>query len=214
MDVLYEECAVNKKAVRDEKIYKVMNIGFYICTFIAIVALFNTINNIPLGSKPSNLTPEQIQAYEYAQTMFFLGLGLLFSFGSGAFLLFLLKRRININYDYTFVSGELRIVKVFNVNRRKLLARIQPEEILQVGDTDSESYMRLLSNTMNKQVFCTPNIEPMEGKFFMYVHANTVMGKKLYVLECREELLVNILKFVKRGTLEHDYVMQEKKQRN
>ena len=47
----------------------------------------------------------------------------------------------------------------------------------------------------------------------MYVHANDPLGKKLYVLECREELLVNILKFVKRSTLEHDYVAQEKKQK-
>ena len=95
----------------------------------------------------------------------------------------MIKRRININYDYTFVSGELRIVKVFNVNRRKLLARIQPEEMLQVGDTDSESYARLLANTMNKQVFCTPNVEPANGKFFMYVHANEVTGKKLYFVK-------------------------------
>ena len=38
-------------------------------------------------------------------------------------------------------------------------------------------------------------------------------GKKLFVLECREELLMHIMKFAKRGTLESDYVMQEKKQK-
>lgn len=36
----------------------------------------------------------------------------------------------------------------------------------------------------------------------------------MYILECREELLINILKFVKRGILESDYVMQEKKHRS
>ena len=213
MDILYEECAVNQKAIRDEKIYKIMNIGFYICLFVTVVALFGTINNIPISST-AGLTPEQLQVYGYVKAIFSLNICLLIFFGTGAIMLFIMKRRVNISYDYTFVSGELRIVKVFNVNRRKLVARIQPDEMLQLGDIDNESYRRLVSNTMNKEVFCTPNVEPSKGKFFMYVHANDPLGKKLYVLECREEMLVNILKFVKRGTLEPDYVMQEKKQRN
>ena len=212
MDVLYEECAVNQKAARDEKIYKVMNVLFYLCLFVSAIALFMTIMNIPLGSG-EGATGEELQAYQYLIGLFSMSLFVTLFFGTASVMLFFIKRRININYDYTFVSGEIRIVKVFNVNRRKLLAKIQPEDILQVGDTDSESYTRLLANTMNKQVFCTPNVEPTKGKFFMYVHVNEGTMKKLYVLECREELLVNILKFVKRGTLEPDYVMQEKKQR-
>lgn len=45
----------------------------------------------------------------------------------------------------------------------------------------------------------------------MYILTAGNAGKRLYILECREELLINILKFVKRGTLESDYVAQEKK---
>ena len=134
-------------------------------------------------------------------------------FGSVAVTLYLFKRRININFDYVFVSGELRIVKVFNVNRRKLVTRLQQDNILQLGDVENESYSRLLGDPTNKLVVCTANDEPTKGKFFMYVHASEPIGKRLYVLECREELLVNILHFVKRGTLEPDYVMQEKKQK-
>ena len=127
--------------------------------------------------------------------------------------MYLLKRRLNISYDYIFVSGELRIVKVFNINKRKLISRIQAENILQLGDLDNESFNRLSSNPANKQVICTPNFASANGKFFMYAHVNEPTGNKLYVLECREELLVNILHFVKRGTLEPDYVSQEKKQK-
>ena len=47
-------------------------------------------------------------------------------------------------------------------------------------------------------------------KFFMYVCAQ-YNGKKLFVLECREELLMHMMKFVKRTVLDHDYVPQEKK---
>ena len=211
MDILYEECAVNQKAARDEKLYKFMNVGFYISLIISIVSFLSALMNMPLGGG-EGLTGEALTAYEYAKALFSISLFFFFPFASGALALYLLKRRVNISYDYTFVSGELRIVKVFNVNRRKLVTKIQPEEILQLGDLDNESYGRLASNTMNKQVICTPNVDPMPGKFFMYAHVADPTGKKIYVLECREELLVNILKFVKRGTLEPDYVMQEKKQ--
>ena len=44
----------------------------------------------------------------------------------------------------------------------------------------------------------------------MYILINND-GKKLYVLECRELLLVEMLKFMKRTVLESDYVSQEKK---
>jgi hypothetical protein len=212
LDILYEECAVNQKATRDEKLYKIMNIGFYISLIVSIISFLSALMNMPLGAT-EGLTGDALTAYEYAKALFALSLFIFFPFSSLAIVLFLFKRRVNISYDYTFVSGELRIVKVFNVNRRKLVTKIQPEDILQLGDLENETYARLSANTMNKQVICTPNDEPMKGKFFMYAHVTEPAGNKLYVLECREELLVNILKFVKRGTLETDYVMQEKKQK-
>ena len=123
-----------------------------------------------------------------------------------------MKLRYNVSYDYCFVSGELRISKVFSFTKRKLLARLECSEMLQVGDIENSSYERLRSDPMTKEVVCTPNIEAADGKFFMYILINND-GKKLYVLECRENLLMNIMKFAKRNVLESDYVMQEKKQR-
>ena len=100
---------------------------------------------------------------------------------------------------------------MFNVNKRKLLYRIAPEDVIQLGDIDNQSFERLLADPSNKRILCTSNHEAGEGKFFMYIYCAESTGRKLYVLECREELLINMLKFVKRGTLEPDYVMQEKK---
>jgi hypothetical protein len=99
------------------------------------------------------------------------------------------------------------------VNKRKLVTKIQSENILQLGDFETESFNRLAADPMNKQIICTQNSTPKEGKFFLYVHVSEPIGKRLYVLECREELLVNILHFVKRGTLAPDYVMQDKKEK-
>ena len=84
--------------------------------------------------------------------------------------------------------------------------------MIQVGDIDNSSYERFKADPTNKEIVCTPNYEPSSGKFFMYVLAQ-YNGKKLFVLECRENLLMNIMKFAKRSVLESDYVMQERKQK-
>ena len=120
--------------------------------------------------------------------------------------------RINISYDYSFVSGELRISKVINVNKRKLVARFDCEDMIQFGDVDNPSFERFRSDASTKTVICTSNEVAGPGKFFMYILAE-YNGKKLFVLECREEMLINILKFARRNKLESDYVMQEKKQK-
>ena len=127
------------------------------------------------------------------------------------YLLRMWKMRINVSYDYAFVSGELRISKVININKRKLVARIDCEEMIQFGDVDNPSFERFRNDPNVKTVLCTANDIASEGKFFMYILAE-YNGRKLFVLECRELLLMNMLKFAKRNKLESDYVMQEKKQ--
>ena len=84
--------------------------------------------------------------------------------------------------------------------------------MLQIGDLDNPSYARLASAPNTKTVYCTSNDKPATGKFFMYILVGGDM-KTLYVLECREMLLMQILKFARRSVLESDYVMQEKKQK-
>ena len=120
------------------------------------------------------------------------------------------KARYNVSYDYLFVSGELRISRVVGGRRHKLIANINCEDIQKIGDVDNSSFARLKSDSSTKLVVCTPNATPDEGKFFMYILASHA-GKKLFVLECREVLLQYMLKFLRHGILEDDYVMQYKK---
>ncbi len=126
------------------------------------------------------------------------------------FLLRRWKKKYNVSYDYCFVSGELRISRVFNINRRRLLTRIQATDILQMGDVDNSGFDGLRADPMTKTVVCTSNEDAEEGKFFLYLLV-AENGKKLYVLECRETLLMHLLRFTGRAVLESDYVSQEKK---
>jgi hypothetical protein len=211
MDAFYEESAVNNNAKSGSRKYKITHVFSIVALILAILFLMIFLMYMPWGIS-SGATAEQQAMYQATRSMcIFLGIQGVFMLGLW-FFLYKLKGRFNVSYDYVFVTGELRISKVFNVNRRKLVARLDCEDMIQVGDIDNSSYERFRADPTVKEVLCTSNVEAAEGKFFMYVLANND-GKKLYVLECREQLLINIMKFAKRGTLESDYVMQEKKQR-
>lgn len=202
MDVFYEESAINANASKNEKRYKILNVGAGIFMVIAIFCSIVAFFSIPVN----NFTPE---AFSF---LIFWGMNAGF-FWIAWLILAKIKKRINVSYDYTFVSGELRITKVFNVNKRKKVDVIYCDEILQMGDVDNPSYERFRSAPGTKEIVCTSNNEAAEGKFFMYLLVGGAQMKYLYILECRELLLMQLLKFTRRSVLESDYVMQEKKQK-
>ncbi len=206
MEVLYEESALNQKSKKNEKIYNLVNVVFWIAVVLSVICFAVVMLQIPFKSPEDTSEEFKLKLVNFFGTLipFVLMLAL-------AIFTCFAKRRVNLSYDYTFVSGELRIARVSNVNKRKFLYEILPEEILQVGDVEGESFERLLTDPNTKLIVCTANNSPAEGKFFMYVLAKVGTQKQLYLLECREELLLNILKFVRRGTLEDGYVAQAKK---
>ena len=209
MDVLYEESAVNANAAKGEKRYKILNLFTWFFGVLALIfAILFVIGLVSFLMAMSAMKAEDRAAAIGSLIFYFMMITL---FGGPWLACFLMKRKINVSFDYTFVSGELRISKVFNVNRRKFLYRIDAESIQKMGDVDSPSFDRVISDPSVKKIVCTPNAEPSGGKFFLYIVTSESGGRRVYILECREELLINILKFVKRGILESDYVMQEKK---
>ncbi len=209
MDVLYEESAVNANAAKGEKRYKILNLFTWFFGVLALIfAILFVIGLVSFLMAMSAMKAEDRAAAIGSLIFYFMMITL---FGGPWLACFLMKRKINVSFDYTFVSGELRISKVFNVNRRKFLYRIDAESIQKMGDVDTPSFDRVISDPSVKKIVCTPNAEPSGGKFFLYIVTSESGGRRVYILECREELLINILKFVKRGILESDYVMQEKK---
>ena len=196
MDVFYEESAIVHNSDKKTRRYNIVTGISLVFLALAILWVF-----IGFGTIRVNELWDWISWGVIALWLF-----------ASWFVLRQLKQRINVSYDYIFVSGELRISKVINVNKRKLVARFDCEDMIQFGDIDNPSFERFRNEPTTKTVLCTSNEEPAKGKFFMYILAE-YNGRKLFVLECREELLMNILKFARRNKLESDYVMQEKKQK-
>ena len=204
MEAFYEESALNKKELSDKRIYQILHIVSMIFLSVAVVLFVAFLFNFPWIAP----TVED----QALQIIFgIIGILSLLSFLT-SFFFTKLKKRFIVSYDYCFVSGELRISKVFNIAHRRLVARIDCEDMIQIGDVDNPSYERFKADPTIKKVICTPNEDPADGKFFMYVLAS-YNEKTLFLLECRENLLLNIMKFAKRSVLESDYVMQDKKQK-
>ena len=205
LETLYEESAVNL----DEKKQKIYHTVFYVVQIIFIVlaiAWFLIFGGfLPYPDESKGVTFANVIGDWIFFFMF------LISFIMGAVFGALMKKRFNVSYDYVCVSGELRISKVFNQRKRRLVCRIDPSDILQVGDMDSPSYDRLRATPGTKEVICTPNLVASSEKFFLYVLAVYEGEKKLFLLECREALLLNLMQYLRRDVLDRDYVPQAKK---
>ncbi|MGN1235642.1 MAG: hypothetical protein ACI4U2_06650 [Christensenellaceae bacterium] len=131
-----------------------------------------------------------------ATAVFFLGTSLV---------LFLVRNKPNKSYDYSFVSGELRVAVVYNAASSKQIHTIKAENLLKMGKVGSASYEAIKADRNNREIFLTPNKSPCHDKSFFYFYVSEPLGKRIYVLECREQMLVHFMKYVKRGILEEDY---------
>ena len=204
VDAFYEESAVNLDEKKQSLFYTIFFVAQIICIVLAVLwgwFGFNFFIIFPVNGKTvADALPSWIF---YAI--------LLASFIGGAVLLAILKKRFNVSFDYVCVYGELRISKVFNQKKRKLVCCIEPNSILQVGDMENSSYDLLCKTNGVKEVICTPNMTAASGKFFLYVYAVDEGERKLFLLECREALLINLMQYLRRDILDREYVHQDKK---
>ena len=107
-------------------------------------------------------------------------------------------------YDYIFVTGELRIIKVVNTRKRKKLIAFDSKSVYQVGRFGSETYERHRKTPGIKTIFAPTNkFEADKPKY--YIAVNSEGAKYLVVLECTETLLRYVLQFSGKTVLEKEY---------
>ena len=117
---------------------------------------------------------------------------------------YLIRRKLYLFFDYTYVSGELRIVKVINGKKRKLFLRFDCKSIHQIGKVGSESFEKLYNEKLHKLKIATPNGLKSENQLY-YLAVNIDGEKMLIILECEEKLLSYVVANRGRGIIEKDY---------
>lgn len=190
-EVFYEESAIMQNTASAKTKYYIFKTFSIISYVFAVIWLIFAFNLFPLeGNVLINLL---LALIPFA---IFLVSGIIF----GRF-----KDKFYVDYDYTFVTGSVRISKVIkNVKRRKVL-NFDTSNVEKIGKFDSATYKRYLSMPNKKLLILTSNFEPASGKGFYYIAVNVAGQKYLLVLECTETFLMNFLRFNGKLVFEDDF---------
>ena len=115
------------------------------------------------------------------------------------------KNTLYVEYDYTFISGSVRVSKVIKDAKRKSVIKFETYNIEKIGYYNSLTYKKYeIMPGINKQIL-THNLTPLDNKNFYYIVANVNAEKNLLVIECTEQFIANILKFSKKTILEEGF---------
>lgn len=197
-DLFYEESATNQRASSQSKIYTLFLVVSIICFAVAGVTAFFATSVLP--STWGSEVGTEVKIYATVAWLLFI---VLFAGTGAAF--FFLKNKFNVSYDYTFVEDELRITKVMNGRRRKYICTLRGDMILKLGWCDKPSYENTLRGAeTQKPKILTPNRLPAENKEFIYLLATGELGKRVYVIECRREMLEYLVYAAGKTKLERE----------
>lgn len=115
------------------------------------------------------------------------------------------KNKVYVEYDYTFVTGSVRVSKVMNNSKRKHMFKFEASDIERIGNYGSQTYLRYEKSPGIIKNILTSNISPAEGKDLYYIVAFFGGDKHLMVFECTQLFLSNILKFTNKGIIEEEF---------
>lgn len=110
-----------------------------------------------------------------------------------------LIRRLNIEYEYVFTSGDLDIDKIFNKNKRKKFLNIDVRSIEIMAPINSKDHASELSN-YEKVIDCSSGINKNNTYAAMLVND----GKKIkLIIEPNEKMLKAIKKYIPRKIMQY-----------
>ena len=115
------------------------------------------------------------------------------------------KNKFYNEYDYSFITGSIRISKIIANRKRKLIYNFDAKNIEKIGYYDSETYNKYQKSPGVKCVYLTSNQTPAEGKDFFYIVANVKGSKKLMLLECSKNMIRAFIKFTGISVLERGF---------
>ena len=190
-EIFYEESATllnDRSASTKYYIFKTISIVSYVLMGLWLFITLFTLN---------------LQAYWLVNLLFyFIPLVMFFL---GGFLFGRFKNKLYVEYDYTFVSGSIRVAQVIKNIKRKFVLKFDAKDIEKIGKYDSDTYKKYESMPSVVKMIFTSNYTAADNKEFYYIVANIDGEKKLMVYECTEMFIVNVLKFSNKMVLEEEF---------
>ncbi len=191
-EIFYEESARTQNEKSDSfkyNIAKVVSLISYVLMALWIIFVFNFFE-FGKGNLVVNIIIAIIPIVLFFLSGFFIGK---------------IKNKFCVDYDYTLVSGSIRFSKVIKNVKRVPIIKFDCSSIEKIGKITSDTFNKYISMPNVKKSILTSNDSPSDGKDFFYIVVNFFDNKTLYVLECSEHFLVNVLKFTSKMVIEEDY---------
>lgn len=113
----------------------------------------------------------------------------------GCFVLAYVFRRFRngaiVDYDYTFVSGSLRIAKIVNQTKRRPLIAVDCSTVEALDTIESDSFKRYETMSGVKKVVATPNMNTDDVNLY-YLFCKKDGQATLLIFEPSDALLIQI----------------------
>ncbi len=191
-DVFYEETATlldDAKASRRFNIFRIISkICYILFTIYAIILVYF------FGPEEKNVVFSIIASF--LPLLIILAIAIVFG---------IYKNTLYVEYDYTFISGTIKVSKVIKNFKRKHVISFDTYNIEKIGYYDSPTYNKYQAMPGIDKKILTHNSMPIENKNFYYFVVNVNSQKHLLIFECTQQLIINVLKFSKKTVLEERF---------
>lgn len=193
-EVFIEDSSKIVNESKSKSYYHLFSFLSYCLFAIAFVWFFALILSVV-----DNITEEDVFAFIILYCLpflIFIGLGVLFYFKKNSFY---------VEYDYSFVSGTVKISKVIMNKKRKFLSKFDCAEIEKIGKKGSYTYNNYLKMPATKKIILSSNKTPAENKDFYYIVVKKNKGKEVYVFECKKDFILQIINYKGLYVLDKDF---------
>ena len=188
-EIFYEESTMLNNEKKEASKYNLIKTGSIISYIMAVFWVYLIINFLDLSS---------------VLNIVFVGVVPLAIFIFLGILLGKIKDKYCVVYDYTFITGSIRISKVINNVKRKSVIKFECSDIEKIGKINTDLFKSYYNQKDNgiEFILATSNTVTMENKQFYYIALNVASKKTLLMLECGKEFIMNVIKFSKRSVID------------
>ena len=115
------------------------------------------------------------------------------------------KKRALTEYDFSVASDKVVITKILNRSNRAYGAKIPFLSIYKIGNPGSATYNKILTSPGIKKFDFTIKEDVGEDKKPFYIASKSGEGHFVYLLQCSEQFMVQVVKNTSKDILEEDY---------
>ena len=197
-EIFHEETSVVQNESKEKSKYRLFDILSWIffilipITFFIVFTSYNFDHNLIVGL-----------IIMIVPMIAFLILGIVFGKKKNTFC---------IDYDYTFISGSIRVSQVIKQYKRKFIIEFETNQIERIGKVGGNTFERYDTMAIAKTLL-TANSEANEGKSIYYFVVNTQGKKQLLIMELSEKFIANIVKYTSTRILDDEYLSELKKKK-